>query len=262
MPVDPERVLVLAPYGRDTELLGLALSRGGIGWSACHSVASLTESIVAGAAAAVVADEALNSENVPILAQALREQPEWSDFPLLLMTGSGETTEASRFRLQLFAPLGNVTLIERPLRTVTLLSAVKTALRSRRHQYRIREQLEQERRSAAILRSNEEKLTFALEAAQLGSWKLELPSRTLYTSDQFRRNIGVPDDEELTYERLWELIHPEDRDRVRDDLEEALATKRDYRVEYRVLPPDGSPRWIHSTGRPLYGPDGEPLRIT
>ena len=86
----------------------------------------------------------------------------WSDLPLIVTTSGGEATVGSRRRLNILGPLGNFSLLERPLRTVTLVSAVQAALRARRRQYQLREHVaERERLVQELKRSNEELTEFA-----------------------------------------------------------------------------------------------------
>src|SRR5438270_3473551 len=103
----PDRVLILAPYGRDAELLMQALERGGIQCAVCSGVDHRIELLREGAATAVLADEALDSASIPALSAALRQQPSWSDLPVLLLTGAGDLTLGGSRRLKLLEPLGN-----------------------------------------------------------------------------------------------------------------------------------------------------------
>jgi signal transduction histidine kinase len=95
----------------------------------------------------VVAEEALDSTGRGCVAEALRGQPPWSDFPLVVLTGGGHTTRASTSVAHALEERGNVTLLERPLRMLTLVSAVQTALRARRRQYEVRRLLEESRQA-------------------------------------------------------------------------------------------------------------------
>jgi len=147
---ESERVPILAPFGRDSTIIRGALDATGFSTLVAASVAELCESIQEGAGAALIADEALDSGAIERLAALLANQPPWSNFPLLVMTSGGAATDASRQRLRLMGPLANVTLLERPLRPVTLASAVQAALRDRRHQYQLRGLL------AELAESNEE----------------------------------------------------------------------------------------------------------
>ncbi|HXH81349.1 MAG TPA: hypothetical protein VNN07_00305 [Candidatus Tectomicrobia bacterium] len=91
--------------------------------------------------AALVAEEALTPAVVDALADLLARQPSWSDLPLVILTGSGAVSPASVRVVHRLAPVANVTLLERPVRTVTPQSAVRAALRARRRQYEVRDHL-------------------------------------------------------------------------------------------------------------------------
>jgi len=137
VPDRSELVLVCAPFGRDAELIRRVIAAASMEAVVVTSVAELCAGIQDGAATAVIADEVLSPNSVAALTKVLAGQPRWSDFPLIVMTSGGDTTEASRYRLRLLEPLGNLSLLERPLRTATLLSSVRSVLRARRHQYEI-----------------------------------------------------------------------------------------------------------------------------
>jgi signal transduction histidine kinase len=134
---DSERILIHAPFGRDGELIHHELCIAGFTPEICGSVEGLVCSIRQGAGAALVGDEALTHRAILQLSEQLSGQPPWSDFPLLVMTSGGGSTQISRNHLRLLAPLGNITLLERPLRPVTLVSSLNAALRARRHQYQL-----------------------------------------------------------------------------------------------------------------------------
>ncbi len=91
---------------------------------------------------------------ISLIAEQKKSQPAWSDFPLLVMTSGGASTSSTRFRLQLLEPLTNVTLLERPLRSETLVSSLRAALRARRRQYQVCEIF-------SALRENNQELTRA-----------------------------------------------------------------------------------------------------
>ncbi len=142
-PPATERLLIHTPFGRDGPLVRDFLCRAGIASDICPEFNDLVARVVEGADAAIIGDEVLRAETVERLSDVLRNQPPWSDFPLLIMTSGGEETEGSRQRLRLLEPLGNVTLLERPFRTATLVSTVRAMLRARHHQYQIRDHLDE-----------------------------------------------------------------------------------------------------------------------
>ena len=126
--MNEERILVLAPFGRDGALAVQALSAAGLGAEICPNVEALCAHL-ADAGAAVLTEEALTPEAAARFSETLPLQPKWSDLPLIIF-GSKETTLAS-----------NVTLLDRPVRIRTLVSAARAALRARRRQYEVRDLL-------------------------------------------------------------------------------------------------------------------------
>src|ERR1700722_8020389 len=127
-----ERVLVLAPTGRDAPLIGEMLEKEGAPCTACANVEDLAAKVQEGAGMALFAEEALIGVHVQALIATLARQPSWSDFPLLfLTTTSQESTDATTRLLALFGDGANLTILERPVRVPTLLSGVRSALRGR-----------------------------------------------------------------------------------------------------------------------------------
>lgn len=124
----------------------------------CHivrSAAELCNEIQIGAASAIVAEEALGGNAIEVLKPALKNQPSWSDFPLIILTAGGRVTVESEHLRKLRLPLGNVVLLERPLRPETLISTLELALRGRERQYQMRDQIHQFERAQEALRRSE-----------------------------------------------------------------------------------------------------------
>jgi signal transduction histidine kinase len=148
------RVLVLAHFGRDSELLQSFLKRHGF---LCHAVAGaddLFNELNHGASAAIVTEESLSSAMEHWI-KRLELQPTWSDFPLIVLTGSGAHSTFSPARLASLRNLGNVTLVERPIRSEILLSAVESAMRARMRQYEVRDFMLRQAKSEEALRKTE-----------------------------------------------------------------------------------------------------------
>jgi signal transduction histidine kinase/CheY-like chemotaxis protein len=156
IPAEPEcRVLVLAPTGKGGQLIGQMLSRKSFRCHACSNVAELSEEFRAGAGIGVLAEEGLTGVSLEPLLSALKEQPPWSDFPLILLTQkSAEESDTVQRLLTMFGPEANITLLDRPVHVATLLSTVRSALRARRRQYEVRDYIkERERRDEALLQT-------------------------------------------------------------------------------------------------------------
>jgi signal transduction histidine kinase len=141
------RVLLLTPTGRDADLTARYLLAAGIAVEVCAGVGELCEKTDEGAGAALVAEEALSPEGARRLLDTLARQPPWSDFPLVVLTGGGESAPGGTDILKSLGDAVNVTLVERPTRVITVLSAVRSALRARRRQYEVRAHLKAERQA-------------------------------------------------------------------------------------------------------------------
>jgi signal transduction histidine kinase len=148
-------VVVVAPTGRDASLLADLLRKAGYDCEVCPSIGDACAAIRVGAGAGIIAEEALDPERVAELSETLHQQPPWSDFQLILLTVAGEVTIRSQRRRAMREPLGNVFLLERPVRPETLISTVENALRSRTRQYAMRDQMRQFRQAQEALRKSE-----------------------------------------------------------------------------------------------------------
>jgi PAS domain S-box-containing protein len=137
-------VLILTPTGRDSTLAAEALAEAGIAGEICRDLVQLSARVGEQAAAVLLAEEALSAAELPQFLERLRAQPAWSDLPLLILTSAGQREDTASVEiLKLFGPSGNVTLLERPLRSVVLVSTVQVALRARRRQYEVRNLIEE-----------------------------------------------------------------------------------------------------------------------
>ncbi len=161
-----ERILILAPTGRDAALAHAALAEAGLCPHACPDGETLCRELESGAGAALITKEALTGPALARLKGFLTAQPPWSDLPLLILTSGGRPTAEGRRRLQALETLGNATLLERPLRVTTLVNAVRVALQSRRRQYELRDHLAERARLEAALQAEYEKQHHIAETLQ------------------------------------------------------------------------------------------------
>jgi signal transduction histidine kinase len=160
------RTVIVAPTGKDGRLIAGLLERQSMTCHIVENVAAGCEAILEGAGAAIISEEAFVGGSIRPLLEVLRNQPPWSDFPVILLTVGGRVTLESERLRELRRPLGNLFLLERPIRPETLLSTLEIALRGRQRQYQIRDQIQQYALAqAALIRSEKLAVTGRLAAS-------------------------------------------------------------------------------------------------
>lgn len=191
-PADPVlmRVLLLAPRGRDAEIARSLLERAALHAHVCRDLGQLTEALAEGAGVALVTEEALGRSDPEPLINWVAGQPAWSDLPFIVLARAAETYARPPHVAATIARLRNATLLERPLHSATLLSAVRSGLRARSRQYEVRGHLRQLERAAAELRAFNE----TLEA--------RVAARTRALADANRRLVGAMEEHRRTEDTL------------------------------------------------------------
>lgn len=140
-----ERILILAPVGRDGVLTARILEEAHLNTSLCPDMAALCDALGVGVGVILLTTEAIDDPRANGLMKFLRNQPPWSDLPLVLLSGGGGMN-LSEIHLP---SLGNVTVLERPVSLSSLLSTMQTALRARRRQYEVRDLLQNAEKARA-----------------------------------------------------------------------------------------------------------------
>ncbi|HRJ63327.1 ATP-binding protein [Brevundimonas sp. UBA2416] len=137
-----QRILLLAIKGRDADVIDQLLTRVGHESVICESGEALAREARRGAAIAVVTEESLLDADLSGLGAWLDDQPSWSDFPFVLLA-TKRAGRRPRDALRMLEQLGNVVVLERPVHSDTLASAVNSAMRGRSRQYEARRRLEE-----------------------------------------------------------------------------------------------------------------------
>jgi signal transduction histidine kinase/ActR/RegA family two-component response regulator len=274
-----ERVLVLAPTGRDASAACTLLDRAGLSATSCSDLGMLRHELAAGAGAAVIAAEAFLGADPAPLFEWVSNQPPWSDFPFIILTTYRDHPALRQYMLGLIEKLRNVTLQERPIQAVTLVSAAKAVLRARLRQYEaaryfaereeaasrledlVRERTRQLQEANDRLTAARQSLTMALEAAQMRTWNFDL-ARIGIDASPGRRSLSragalmIAEWGRDTGERPL----PEHYERLREALRQAFETGN-FRIECRVVRPDDDLRWVVAEGRLYRDTRGKPLRL-
>src|SRR5436190_12687512 len=133
-----ERVIIIAPFGHDAAAMAALLDAQGFETQICNGSDEYSRQITDSAGALLLTEEGLESAQGSVLLDVLKAQPPWSELPLIILTSGGESRRAGLLNLAA-AAAGSVTLLERPITTLTLMRSVQVALRSRRRQYQVRD---------------------------------------------------------------------------------------------------------------------------
>jgi signal transduction histidine kinase len=130
------RIVICAPTGRDATLTARVLQSVGIHSIVCANSDELMRQLPLGAGALLLVEEVVSGKGMRPLAEYVAAQPTWSDIPILLLTRSGADSLDVQRAVE---HLGNVTLVERPVRTIALITATRSAVRARERQYQVRD---------------------------------------------------------------------------------------------------------------------------
>lgn len=128
------RVLALAPIGRDAELICEHLQKAGIACQPCEDIEQVCHEMKYGVGALLFTEEALTPQAVPLLVHALKAEPAWSEVPVLILTGL-PSLEAKPRTFGDLRTRTSLTMLDRPVRIQSLISAVFSALSARQRQY-------------------------------------------------------------------------------------------------------------------------------
>ncbi len=254
---DDTRILLLPPTSRDAEAIGNLLEREGLACAVYSTLRALCDDMTRGAGAVVVSEEAILADPYA-LAYCVNNQPVWSDLPIIVLSRSGHEKPATA---ALLSRLGNISVLERPVRLTTFISLVRTALRARERQLQVRDHLADRRRAEEDLRHSEQRLRLAVQTGKLGVWEVDLRTAELTCTPACKANFGRPADAPFTYEDFWAAIHRDDVSATRAAVQRSVREHIEYDIEYRNVWPDGSIHWVLGRGQPSYAEDGTPLRM-
>ena len=257
-PSDDLLVRVVAPSGRDGSLITSVLRADGILAKLCPDpLAFLAEIDPASLGPMLIAEEALTIALFDRLATIAREQPTWSDLPLLLLTGTGSETRQSRSTARKWLPLGDPVLLERPLRSTTLLASVRAALRARAKQYDIRGALAERDRALATLSRERESLQVMLDNLPVGVLMADAKgeiTRSNRAVEHIFRHPAIPSPD-IESHGSWVSYHPDGR-RVRGaeyPLARAILTGRHVPAEiFHYERGDGTRAWVSIAAAPIF----------
>src|SRR5438445_328272 len=111
------------------------------------------------------------------------------------------------------------------------------------------------------LRESEERMSVAADAVNLGIWEWDLSRDEIWATNARRALLGWPASGKIGFEAFVSRVHPDDRDRVRQTIDDAIHNGKGYDSEYRLVLPDGIVRWMATRGSVHLDGNGKPARL-
>ena len=174
--------LLLCPTGQDAFLIASVLKGEEVDSKVVKDINEICQVGYEDAGVIIIAEEALTTDGIDLLNQKLGTQKPWSDIPIILLTSGGMRQKEFKLkRLEVFVSSGNVTLLERPLQPLTLLSATQVSLRSRRRQYQVRD----------LLIAQLEATNIRDEFISIASHELKTPLTSLKLQTQMTKRLSL-----------------------------------------------------------------------
>jgi PAS domain S-box-containing protein len=262
-PLETERrILLVAPTRKDAELTCKLLAASGLTCLACDDLRKLNGEMDKGAGAVLLTEEAVAAPGIDELLATLKQQPAWSDLPVLILMRGGFQSQAAT---RVLSALCNVTLLERPASTRSLVSAVQAAIRGRERQYQMRDQIQAIRQAEATSRELQRLLEIAVEASELGTFHCDMPLRHILWNERCKAHFWLSPDAEIDFDLFYSILHPDDRERTREAVEACVYGRKGYDIEYRTVSrtvsPQGEIRWVRATGRTCCDENGQPTQF-
>ncbi|MFN2622744.1 MAG: ATP-binding protein [Chthoniobacterales bacterium] len=218
-------VLVFLPNQREKKLVTDALTQGGVRAEFFEQLDHLATQLDDQTGAVLLAEEAFANAAAAQLMKRLREQPQWSDLPLLVATNAAEVPRRIR---ELAGASANVMLLARPLRDFTLISAVRAILRARRSQFEVRDLIEER---DTVLASISEAFS-ALDR----NW------RYTHVNDRIAEMAGWPKDK-MIGRVIWEIFPEAVGTEFYEKAHQVMRTSEPSHGEFFYAP---SKRWVET----------------
>lgn len=253
-------VRVIAPSGRDAELILALLTQHGIASEACVDPVRLLERGY-DVGPLLLAEESLTPALIERLADFVNTQPSWSDLPILILTTVGRDTERTRRLERERLPIGAPILLERPIRTATLLSSVQAAVRARSRQYEVRDAIAERDTTAAKLRAEQETLRAVLDSMPVGVAVAQASGRIVLmnpTMTQILRHEQLPTPDFAAYGE-WDTYHADGRKVQPEEYPLTRAIRTGEAIpgeDFLYRRGDGTSAWIRLSAAPIVDAEG------
>jgi PAS domain S-box-containing protein len=251
------QVLAIPPTDKDARATREVLASAGIAATICADMADLCRQLDFGAGVVLLTDASIKPDgSLAALATALERQPKWSDVPIVLLASGGAN---SPIAIQAIQALQNVLVLDRPVHLPTLVSAVRTSLRSRQRQYEIRDHLDERERAEEALRESEQRFRTMAESIPQLAWMAQPDGHIFWYNRRWYEYTGT------TLEQMegwgWQAVHdPDELPRVLERWEAAITEGKPWEDTFPLRRHDGTMRPHLSRAVPMCDQEGRVMR--
>jgi PAS domain S-box-containing protein len=243
------RVIVVDDSEDDARLAIRQLKKGGfhVEWSRVDTQETFRRTLAAGRWDLVLSDHSMplfSSTEALLILQELEV-----DIPFIVVSG----TIGEAFAVEMMQAGASDYVTKDGF--ARLVTAVERALRETEGR---RRRLEVE----SVLLEQQERTVLALESSGLGTWSWDIPNDRILMDERAHQLLGVrPGEFAGRFEAFAKQIHPDDLERVRAEVDIAVAAGSDYSTEFKVIRHDGETGEVAARGRAFLGKEGEPVRL-
>ncbi|MBE9216034.1 PAS domain-containing protein [Plectonema cf. radiosum LEGE 06105] len=182
--------------------------------------------------------------------ERLRQLPGGEDIPILMITALYEQSSVEKA-----FNAGATDYITKPIQWLVLRQRVHRLLEAHHTMKKMRQQTQQAQWQEAQLR-------IALSAAHMGVWDWDIVSNKIIWSDTIKALFDKTSLKNETYENFLSFVHPQDRDFIDQAVQSAIQEGEEYNIEYRMVLPDGTVRWLASQGLIFRNSSGKSVRMS
>ena len=117
------------------------------------------------------------------------------------------------------------------------------------------------KKTELALRESEARLVLTTNAAEAGLWNMDIDSGLVWVTEKTRELFHFEPDEQLNDTSFYNAMHPEDRERIQQVMQQAIQTGENFLCDYRIVLPGGKIRWIAARGQRYLGGAGGSDRL-
>ena len=193
--------------------------------------------------------------------QKLKASEQTRDIPVIFLSVLNDVLD----KVKAF-DVGGADYITKPFHEQEVLARVEYQLTIQRQKARLQQEIRDRRQAEEALRCSEAKLLAAQRVSHFGNWEFDLLTKQFTWSEElfciFSLDSSQP---EPSYQEYLQLIHPDDRELMRQTIAHAFSltvsssnsTSKSCELEFRIVQPDGSIRYIEAKGEPIWNEQGQ-----